>query len=104
MAKKESKPENVTLSTNYLHVYQGKVQKVSVGVHINYATGIISLVDTNQTNPHAVQGKQWIFRNRGLEFMQGWQDILDAMKSAISDATEKLQAYIVANPPEELKS
>lgn len=95
MAKKPTKtaPSNYPLAVNYIHVYQGKVQKVSVGVHINYATGNITLIDTNPQNPKAVQGKQWIFANRNIEYMAGWQDILDAMKSAVADATEKLTVY-----------
>lgn len=95
MAKKPIKtaPANFPLATNYIHVYQGKVQKVNVGVHINFATGHITLIDTNPSNPKAVKGKQWIFANRPIDYMYGWHDILDAMKSAISDATEKLAAY-----------
>lgn len=96
MAKK--KPtfiNNYPLAENYEHVYQGQVQTVTVAVHINYKEGYISLIDPNPANPAASHnnGKQWIFKKRELEYMQGWQDILSAMKSAIADATEKLKGY-----------
>jgi hypothetical protein len=102
MAKKATKtaPLNFPLATNYIHVYQGKIQKVNVGVHINYATGQITLIDPNPSNPKAVQGKQWVFANRTVEFMAGWHDILDAMKSAIADATEKIEVYMAAQEDE----
>lgn len=95
MAKKPKTkaPINYPLASNYIHSYQGKVQNVDVAVHINFATGHITLIDTNPSNPKAVQGKQWIFANRTLECMAGWNDILDAMKSAIADATANLEAY-----------
>lgn len=81
------------LAENYLHIYRGLVQEVSVAVHINYAEGHISLIDSNPANPSAVQAKQWKFGKRELEYMRGWQDILSAMKDAIEVAEKKLKAY-----------
>ena len=92
MAKK-TQPTSKPVAETYIHVFTGKVQQVLVNVHINYAEGYISLVDHNPANPGATQGKQWRFQKRQIEYMAGWQDILDAMKSAIADATEKLKAY-----------
>lgn len=86
---KKTKP----LAENYLFIYEGGIQTVSVAVHINYAEGHISLTDNNAKNPTAVQPKQWKFGKRELEYMQGWQDILTAMGFAIRDAKEKLEAY-----------
>lgn len=81
--------QNKPLAENYIHIYEG----VRVAVHINYPEGIITLIDENPKNPSAVQGKQWIFRNRSLDYMGGWLQILDAMKSAVSEAADKLKAY-----------
>jgi hypothetical protein len=81
--------QNKPLAENYVHVYQG----VRIAVHINYIEGIITLIDENPKNPSAVQGKQWIFRNRSLDYMGGWLEIMDAMKSAVSEAADKLKAY-----------
>lgn len=95
MKKQQQTPKNKPLAENYIHIFNGKVQPVSVAVHINYAEGYISLIDPNPENPAASfnNGKQWKFAKRGLEYMQGWQDILDAMKSAITEATQKLKVY-----------
>ena len=81
------------LAETYEYVYQGVVQSVSVTVHINYAQGHITLADHNPNNANSVIAKTWKFGKRELEYMQGWQDILSAMKQAIDDATEKLKAY-----------
>lgn len=95
MKKQQQTPKNKPLAENYIHIFNGKVQQVAVAVHINYAEGYISLIDPNPENPAASfnNGKQWKFAKRGLEYMQGWQDILDAMKSAITEAKEKLETY-----------
>ena len=79
--------KNKPLAENYVHHFEGKVQKVDVAVHINYAEGYISLIDPNPANPTASQnnGKQWLFKKREVEYMAGWLDILDAMKSAFID-------------------
>lgn len=94
MAKK-IQSKNKPLSENYFHSYKGKGGFISVAVHINYAEGYISLIDANPKNPAAStnNGKQWKFANRELRFMTAWQDILSAMKSAIAEATERLQEY-----------
>jgi hypothetical protein len=90
MSKKYT-PTNKPAAETYAHIYKG----VEVYVHINYKEGYISLVDRNDHNPNGAynNGKQWLFKKREIEYMQGWQDILDAMKSAISDATEKLRVF-----------
>lgn len=88
-------PINTPLAENYVHNYQGAVQEVNIPVHINYAVGTVTLIDANPANPGSYQGKQYQFKNRGLEYMAGWIDILDAMKSAVNDAADKLQTYQV---------
>lgn len=100
MSKKS--PIHKPVAVTYQHVYQGKVQEVSVSVHINYVEGTISLVNYNPANPTDTQGKQWKFAHRELEYMRGWHDILDAMKSAITDATKRLEEYQAANPSNDL--
>lgn len=93
MSKKQSPVSNKPVAETYQHIYRGKVQEVAVSVHINYAEGHITLCDHNPANPTATQGKQWKFAKREIDFMQGWQDILDAMKAAVADATARLEAY-----------
>lgn len=57
-------------------------------VRIDFKAGEISLLD-QETN----QGKKWLFAKRGVEYMQGWHDILDGMKYAIDQATAEMEAY-----------
>ena len=96
MSKKT--PVNKPVTETYVHTFEGKVQTVHVNVHVNYHEGTVSLIDHNPHNPSSVKAKQWIFGGRELEYMQGWQDILDAMKSAVEDATKRLKDYQKANP------
>lgn len=53
---------------------------VDVNVRINFYDNKISLVDRDGRD------KQWLFANRGVEFMNGWLNILEAMKVAVKEA------------------
>lgn len=63
-------------------------------VEINYDLGTISLVTQKENNKKGP--KEWVFAGRTEEYMQGWQNILDAMKFAIAEATKKLSKHNVA--------
>lgn len=64
---------------------------VKVLVKINHLKGEVSLVQNNGRNFNDVKDKNWIFVGRKLEYMAGWQEILDAMKYAIREATKILE-------------
>ena len=64
---------------------------VTVRVEIDYAKRTISLVDGN--NRHEFATKNWCFANRGLEYMDGWRNVLDAIKHAIAQAEKELTAF-----------
>jgi len=66
---------------------------IRVTVKIDYNDSTISLVERELDN---YVKKEWVFINRGLEFMGSWLDILDAMKYAIEEAREELKHYQVA--------
>lgn len=96
MANKKPKAENIPLVETYNHVHKGAIQVTTVAVRIDYHYGTISLIDVtkfDRDHGNNAIAKQWIFANRELEYMQGWLDIMDAMKSAVKDATEKLKAF-----------
>lgn len=61
---------------------------INVVVEIDLEDETISLVD-NQHGEY--QGKKWLFSGRGVEYMQGWLDILGAMEYAITEATKVLK-------------
>lgn len=74
------------VSEVYVHTYKG----TAIYVHIDYELGKVSLVDS-EGRPRGA--KKWVFADRELEYMAGWQNILDAMKDAITGATKKLEEY-----------
>ena len=63
---------------------------VAVRVRIDYDAEHISLLDQGNG------AKKWVFAERQLEYMQGWQNILAAMKYAIEQATKKLEKHVRA--------
>lgn len=63
---------------------------VRVTVKIDYNDSTISLVERELDN---YVNKKWVFVGRGLEYMNGWQTILDAMKYAIEESSKELKAY-----------
>jgi hypothetical protein len=64
---------------------------ITVRVEIDYAKRQISLVEGD--NRHKFKTKPWCFANRGLEYMNGWREILKAIEHAISEAEKLLKAY-----------
>ena len=61
---------------------------INVTVKIDYDQKQISLVDPN----NKFKRKEYTFATRGLEYMHGWQRILDAMKNAVDEATKLMEA------------
>lgn len=63
---------------------------IKVSIKIDYDNGIASLVD-----PHdSYRGKRWLFSERGLEYMNGWQDILEAMQVAVKECKKELESNL----------
>lgn len=61
---------------------------IAVMVEIDYDARKISLL---QGRSHA---KNWVFAGRGIEYMNGWRNILHAMEYAIGEAEKKLSKAI----------
>jgi hypothetical protein len=59
---------------------------IAIRVKIDYDKGLASLVDDQNYN------KQWCFASRGLEYMNGWLNIIGAMKLAVEEAKKLLEA------------
>jgi hypothetical protein len=64
---------------------------ISVPVKIDFDLGLVSLVH-KQGMLSLWQNKNWVFAERGLEYMNGWLDILEAMTFAIKEAKKELEA------------
>lgn len=82
--KKPATPKVYKVTETYSFEHKGIV----VGVRINYRENRISLVDQNGHD------KNWLFANRGVEFMGGWLNILEAMQLAVKDAKAKYEAEL----------
>lgn len=79
------------------YTYKG----ISVVAAINHDSRTISLVE-NAGSGYAgsetqYQVKKWAFGKRGMEYMESWNTVLDAMKFAISEARKELQKTIDAD-------
>lgn len=74
--------------TKHLEVKTYAHKGVSVCVEINYDAGTISILEGTTKEP-----KKWVFAGRSLEYMAGWQNILDAMKQAIESAEADLDKH-----------
>jgi len=87
---KELEPKPLLLRETYTH------KGIPIHVEIDFFKEEISLIDTADH----FKSKKWKFAHRGVEYMPGWQDILDAMKYAIDKATKKLDDYILKRETE----
>ena len=74
--------ETISIETNHVTVY----------VRIDYVRNNISLVE-----PFGNQGKftkkNWVFADREDNFMQGWRNILEAIKVATIEAEKRMGEY-----------
>lgn len=65
---------------------------ISVIVKVDYDAGTATLVEAQpHSNPVVYQAKQWIFKNRTLEYMDGWLNILEAMAFAVKECKRDLE-------------
>lgn len=67
---------------------------ITIFVRIDYRNNKISLMDKNGMN---YSPKFWLFKDRGVEFMQGWLNILDVMKAAVTDAKYRYEMDLANN-------
>lgn len=85
--------------TKHLEIKTYEFYDIRVMVEINYDKALISLVERGE-NPDChcdgpvMKPKNYIFIKRGLEYMNGWRNVLSAMEFAIGEAEKELQEYI----------
>lgn len=77
-----------------IYEYKG----IKVGVRIDFRTKQISLTETDGQGT-----KRWVFAGRGLAYMAGWRNILEAMKRAINAAEAELKIYVEEQEKAELE-
>jgi hypothetical protein len=66
---------------------------IMVFVKIDYVNNKISLVEPINRVSSIFKAKNWIFADRGVEYMNGWLTILEAMGEAIKEAQARLEVY-----------
>ncbi len=80
--------------TKHIEVVTYTYGDIGVHVRIDYDNGTISLVEKEYgAQPARYKRKDWVFAERQIEYMQSWQNILSAMKSAIDEATKALKEH-----------
>jgi hypothetical protein len=65
---------------------------ISVAIKVDYQRGTASLVEIYSTYPDNYPNKQFVFADRGLEYMNGWLNILGAMQVAVTECKKLLEA------------
>ncbi len=59
---------------------------VKVRIKIDYDKGSASILNAND------EVKLWAFGSRGLEYMQGWIEIVEAMMVAVKECKKELES------------
>ena len=61
---------------------------IKVTIKIDYDKGTVSLMEFEN---ESWKRKKWIFADRGLEYMNGWQNVLEAMQVAVAECKKELE-------------
>ena len=79
----------------HLEIKTIETNGVKVIVKIDYDKGEISLVDKQSVQANEIRfvGKQWVFSNRTIDFMDGWINIFEAMTEAVKVAKKELRDF-----------
>jgi hypothetical protein len=64
-------------------------KKINIVIKIDYDHGEVSLVEMATNGKY--KKKEWIFAERGLEFMPAWKNILEAMQLAVKEGEMLLE-------------
>ena len=92
--------------TKHLEIKTYEFYNIRVMVEINYEKKTISLVEKDNPSPmrencrgyrevsFQTKIKPYVFINRGLEYMNGWRNVLHAMEYAIDEAQKELEEYL----------
>lgn len=67
---------------------------IQIPIVIDFKNETISLVEHKIDGQKTAKTKNWTFANRGIEYMQGWDDIFVAMRECVKFAAIELQQYL----------
>ena len=68
-------------------------KEILIFVRIDYLNNKVDLLESVNSQTCKFSAKKWVFSQRGIEFMDNWIIILEAMQEAIKDAKKKLGKY-----------
>ena len=92
MVKKKSEvkvePAELIKSKNLFVVREYEYRGIKVLVELDKVNGTASLVEKDGSK---YKNKRWLFAGRTVDYMNGWDAILEAMKLAIGDAKQELE-------------
>lgn len=87
----------MTQEIKHFEIKAYETHGVKVCVQIDYDNKMVSLVEEEKGSiPRKYRTKQWVFANREIGYMEGWQNILKAMAYAVGEATRALKAHVDA--------
>lgn len=79
------------MDTLYKQTYCFTHKGINIFVKIDYRNNRIDLVEPKCLEANNFKLKQWTFGNRGVEYVNGWLVILEAMGEAMKDAKKKIE-------------
>ncbi len=90
--KKEFKP--MTKQHKIKETYKFTHKDISIYVKIDYLNNRIDIVEPVNLLRGNFKKSEFVFIGRGVEYMQGWRDILEAISEATKDAQAKYEANL----------
>lgn len=64
---------------------------VNVLVKLDFIESTVSLVERDDNKESGFKPKDWLFADRGLEYLNGWRLILKAMDYAVEQAKKEME-------------
>lgn len=76
--------------TNHVIIKTIEHKGIRVSIKVDFDAGTCSMVEKNDYENW--KAKSYVFSNRGLEYMNGWLNILEAMQEATKEGKKMLEA------------
>lgn len=77
---------------------------VEVYIMIDYINNKFSLVEKPLAYTETTGVKKYVFAERGIEYMNGWLNVLEGVQYAIRSAKERYEIYMKEQEKEKLDS
>jgi hypothetical protein len=82
------------METKYKETYAFTWKDITIWVKIDYRNNKISIVEPQIPEYCSFKKKDFTFIGRGVEYMNGWKLILQALDKAIDSAKVKYEHYL----------